>query len=380
MFEELIFMQADSYTVITAITNGREVASLISARPESRHTSLKKPVMHAFTPNAVLDHEHYVDQTCNLLVQRLEECGPPVDLAEWTRYWAMDTLSGIAFSEDLGFMADRKDVEGTFAAIGKQIDHWTFWNPLPQLERLVFKNAYMLSIVRPSTAVARLAARKMEGRLNSERKIPQHDLLSQYLMASEKHPEELDRASVLGLTISTINAGADTTANTLALTLYQLARDPSKYKKLERELSTANLSEPPKLAELNKLPYLDAVIKESMRLNPIFDGPMERLVPPDGLDIAGMQIPGGTTVSVSQHVIHRDPTIYGSEVDFFVPERWIDAERDHRRIMERAFLGFGAGKRMCLGQHFALMELKKIVSKMTTTFKVTPIRSLVSLP
>lgn len=176
--------------------------------------------------------------------------------------------------------------------------------------------------------------------------------------------------AVIGLTISTIHAGADTTAATTSMFFEHTLRHPAKLAKLEDELATAPLSQPPTFTELNKLPYLDACIKESMRLQTIIGDMLERVVGSSGAEIVGSWVPGGTAVTVSSHVVNRDESIWGSNTDTYNPDRWTEADEVQRRRMERSLIAFGAGKRICLGQHIAWLEMKKLIPRLLTTYKV----------
>jgi cytochrome P450 len=353
------------------MVRGREVPSFIGAKPETRATALKKHVVSAFAPGHVLTYESVVNDTMEILTKQLEKHGPVVEMVEWLRYFMVDTLSRIAFSEDLGFMANREDIDGTLAGAQQRFDHWHYWLAVPYLERLIFKNPIVLQFTKPSSRLATLAlqktgARKQQGNETGEF----HDLLSQYLQAGEKDPEVIDSMTVIGLTISTIHAGADTTAATTSMFFEHILRHPAKLAKLEGELATAPLSQPPTFTELNKLPYLDACIKESMRLQTISGDMLERVVGNSGAEIAGSWVPGGTVVAVSSHVINRDESIWGSRTDMYNPDRWIEADKAQRRRMERSLIAFGAGKRMCIGQHIAWLEMKKLIPRLLTTYKV----------
>lgn len=79
-------------------------------------------------------------------------------------------------------------------------------------------------------------------------------------------------------------------------------------------------------------------MKEAMRLHPGVAYPLERYVPPEGATICGVDLPGGTNVSVTAPVVHMDMTVYGEDADSFRPERWLDAEPDRLKLMERSFL------------------------------------------
>jgi cytochrome P450 len=188
--------------------------------------------------------------------------------------------------------------------------------------------------------------------------------------ASQKDPEVIDSLTVVGLTIATIHAGADTTASATSMFFKHILRHPAKLAKLGDELSTTTLSQPPTFIELNKLRYLDACIKESMRLETISGDGMERVVPNSGAEIAGTWVPGGTVVSVSLHVVNRDEGIWGPDTDLYNPDRWTEADETQRRRMERTLVAFSAGKRICLGQHIAWLEMKKLIPRLLKAYKV----------
>jgi cytochrome P450 len=347
------------------------VASFIGAKPETRATALKKHVVSAFAPGHVLTYEGVVNDTMEILIQQLEKHGPVVEIVEWLRYFTFDTLSRIAFSEDFGFMANGEDIDGTLAGAQQRFDHWHYWLAVPYLERLIFKNPIVLQFTKPSSRLAALALRKIDARKQQGKEVGEfHDLLSQYLQAAQKDPEVIDSMAVIGLTISTIHAGADTTAATTSMFFEHILRHPAKLAKLEDELATAPLSQPPTFTELNKLPYLDACIKESMRLQTIVGDMLERVVGSSGAEIAGSWVPGGTVVTVSSHVVNRDESIWGSNTEIYNPDRWTEADEVQRRRMERSLIAFGAGKRMCLGQHIAWLEMKKLIPRLLTTYKV----------
>lgn len=164
------------------MVRGREVPSFIGAKPETRATALKKHVISAFAPGQILNYEHIVNNTMEILMQQLEKHGPVVDLVEWLRYFMFDTLSRIAFSEDLGFMANREDVDGTLAGAQDRFDHWHYWLAVPQPERLLFKNPIVLKFAKPSSRLAALALRKINARHQQAKGAGEfHDLLSHYL-------------------------------------------------------------------------------------------------------------------------------------------------------------------------------------------------------
>jgi hypothetical protein len=113
----------------------------------------------------------------------------------------MDVLSRIAFSESLGFVANGGDVDNTIASIKTRFEYWNDWMAIPGLERLIFRNPIMKQLKAGSSSIAVMAAKKLYARKAATEPPPQRDLLQKYIEASEKHPEWVDTASIIGLTM-----------------------------------------------------------------------------------------------------------------------------------------------------------------------------------
>lgn len=138
--------------------------------------------------------------------------------------------------------------------------------------------------------------------------------------------------------------------------LYYLMKHPPVLRKLYVEIDAAdeagNLSSPHiRYREAIKLPYLDACIKESLRLHPPLGTSMPRHVPAGGVELAGTFFPAGTKVGVNAAVVQYDRGVFGDDAEVFRPERWLVEEQEKLAQMERTMLVFGAGKRTCIGMH-----------------------------
>lgn len=132
----------------------------------------------------------------------------------------------------------------------------------------------------------------------------------------------------------------------LANAFYYLAKHPAVYKKLQSELD-ATFSKGAQTSEfsnetLRRLPYLEAIINETLRLKPAVPSGQPRETPPQGLQVDEMWIPGNTIVVVPQYVIQRDDRYFPSGAEF-IPERWLDA-KDKLITHEEAFFPFQIGK------------------------------------
>jgi cytochrome P450 len=146
-------------------------------------------------------------------------------------------------------------------------------------------------------------------------------------------------------------AGHDTTALTLSWTAYLLGRHPEVARLLEAEADTVLASRTPTPGDLPRLRYAEQVVQEVMRLYPPAPVIGRQAIEP--CEIAGYQIPARGTVLMCQWVVHRDPRWYDAP-DEFRPERWSGGLL--RRLPRHAYFPFGGGPRVCIGNHFAMME------------------------
>jgi cytochrome P450 len=127
------------------------------------------------------------------------------------------------------------------------------------------------------------------------------------------------------------------------------------------------ISSPIQDAEARKLPYLQAVIKEGLRIFPPVVGLMSKVVPPEGDVIDNLFVPGGTRIGYGAYGIFRDKKIWGQDADTFRPERWLEALPEKAKEMELTLeLIFSYGKYQCLGKNLAMMELNKIFVEVRT--------------
>jgi cytochrome P450 len=98
---------------------------------------------------------------------------------------------------------------------------------------------------------------------------------------------------------------------------------------------------------------------------------LEFVVPKSGAEIAGTWVPRGTITSVSSRATNHAEIIWGPGVDLYNPDRWTKADEIQRRGMKRSSTAFSAGKRICLGQHIAWLEMKKLIPHLLTTYNVS---------
>ena len=156
-------------------------------------------------------------------------------------------------------------------------------------------------------------------------------------------------------------AGTDTTATGMRATLLYLITNPPTYLRLCREIRSSFGPESPIVLERAlKLPYLQACIKEGLRLFPPVTALRERLIPHQGDTICGFYIPGGVNVGLNTKGLLRNKQVFGDDANVFRPERWFGKDEMHLTRMEKVHeLVFGAGYTRCLGVRIATLSLNK---------------------
>lgn len=201
---------------------------------------------------------------------------------------------------------------------------------------------------------------------------PRGDFLDLLLEATAQSKQGLSDDTLAAQTILFLLAGYDNTANTLAMSLHLLAHHPPARARLRRELACAVLksgSSSGRLSyeEVTELPYLDAVVCETLRLYPA--APVIERVCTEPCRLGGVEVEVGTGVVVPVWCLHRDPA-HWPRPHHFMPERFLrEARQSHTPF---TYLPFGAGPRSCVGVRFAQVVVKAALAALLSGADVIP--------
>lgn len=203
------------------------------------------------------------------------------------------------------------------------------------------------------------------------------NFIDRFLEAQRANPTVIDDRQVVVYTTTNIVAGSDTTAISLRAIIYFLLKYPEALLKLTRELQEAKLSFPVTWKESQGLPYLSAVVHESLRLHPAVGYGLERVVPAKGFQMDdGTILPGGSQVGMNAWVVHLEP-VFGTDPKMFRPERWLQGEQEDEEMfkariaaMRRADLTFGHGSRTCIGKNISYLEIYKLIPSLLRKFRL----------
>jgi cytochrome P450 len=193
------------------------------------------------------------------------------------------------------------------------------------------------------------------------------DFLSMLMLARDEEGRPLGEQAIRDHLVSMFAAGYETTAFLLVWTWIMLARHPEVEALVHRELDRVLGGRAPSPEDIPELTYLTMVLKETLRLYPsawilTFREPVA------DLEIGGYTIKKGSVVTISPHILHHDPR-YFPEPERFLPERF--APSAEKQIPKGAYLPFGIGGRMCIGQSFAMSEAALIVATVAQRYRIS---------
>jgi len=233
---------------------------------------------------------------------------------------------------------------------------------------------------RKANAIVEFAVRHidehMQNQHTQERQSP--DFLSRFQTAKEKYPDVMTRTQMIDYATTNVSAGSDTTAIILRDAIYRLLIDEQG--RLDRLLAEvhdvlkrrveagADLGTHISWTESYNMPFLQACIKESMRIHPALGQILPRLVPEGGMTICGQFLPAGTEVGCNAWTVHRDRSVFGEDVDVWRPERWLDSDPEAIKEMERLNFVFGGGSRTCETSHSLPLPLSRLILSLHLCF------------
>lgn len=316
-----------------------------------------------FSPNAVglvLDDMQAASEVMRLRWQERGHHAGPMDLTAEFQRLTYEIVSRTVFSGALD--QDRAAIHANMAIyfdtlgridLASLLDLPDWW---PTLDKL--RGAKSLKVFRSvvdSTVTERRDAPERVG----------GDLLDQLFHASDpKTGHTLDTAAVSDNVLTFLAAGHETTGNALAWIFYLLALHPDAQDEVRAELARTFPGGTVDREGLERLDYTRAVINETLRLYPPVPFMAREAIGDDDLD--GEAVRAGMQVIVSPWVVHRHKLLWDTP-DVFRPERFLGEAG--RSIARGAFLPFGLGPRICIGQRFAMQEILTIVATILPAFR-----------
>ena len=197
-------------------------------------------------------------------------------------------------------------------------------------------------------------------------------VLADLVTAKREDGSPLDEREIRDAVVTLLFAGHDTTALALAWALEQIVPRPDVIEKISEELRRVTGGSPPTSEQLDDLVYLDAAIRESLRVRTQL--PFVVRLTKQPFVAGGREYPPGVVLGPCSHLVHRRPDLYPNP-ESFRPERFIE-----RRFAGHEFFPFGGGTRACLGMAFALYEMKVVLATLFARLRLARPRGSHSAP
>lgn len=269
----------------------------------------------------------------------------------------LEIIAKVLFGDEI--TSDADEACDAFLAFFKQYDNrfglYLIPEWLPTPENLRYRSA----IKRLDKIVLKLIRRKSAHNGDS------HDMLSTLLHPKDKDGGVMSERQMRDEMMTLFFTGHETTALALSWTFYLLGKNPEAEQKLWEEVDRVLEGRTPTYQDLARLPYLEMVFKESLRLYPPAFGVVREAL--KDCEIGGYQVPRGATLAIFQWAVHRDPR-YFDRPEEFIPERW---ENDFAKTLPRcAYFPFGAGPRVCIGNTFAQAEVPLLLAMIAQKYQL----------
>ncbi|OCL06375.1 cytochrome P450 [Glonium stellatum] len=334
-------------------------AGVFAMSDPKQHAQRRRFFAKSFSKSFLRQHwEPLVLQKVQTAIRQIRAAGKngtTVDVMKWWMFMATDVSTHLMFGESFQTLESGEKssytrmLETTLKGSGIAVE-------LPMVAKILKRlpidatkqmfNANLLLLEYGRTAVRNSRATGSKANIFAS-------------MIAEADNDESSQLTELDVSLEATNliiAGADTTGITLTYLTWAVLERPELRRQLEHEVK--DIGDAPSDEDLEKLPLLNAVVEETLRLYGAAPGGLPRVVPPGGAILAGFYIPGDTTVTTQAYSMHRDANNFTSP-DSFNPSRWLSKETmEMSEAAKIAYYPFGAGARICLGIHLARMELR----------------------
>ncbi|WMV48502.1 hypothetical protein MTR67_041887 [Solanum verrucosum] len=329
--------------------------------------------INIFSPNRLDANQHLRSQKVKELIaycDKFSQQGEALDVGQVAFKTNLNLLSNTLFSKDLADPFSDSKVElkeviwGVMAEVGKPnlVDFF------PILEKIDLQGIRRRAIIHFGK-LFKLFDGLINERLEEKRRsgfTEKSDVLEMFLNIIEKNPEDIDHNHIKSMFLDLFGGGTDTTTSTLEWAMTELLKQPEIIKNAQVELAEIiGKGKQIEETDVSRLPYLQCIIKETLRLHP----PVPLLVPrkvEQDVELCDYIIPKGSQVLVNVWTIGRDFTFWKDPL-VFKPERFLSLDLDTRG-QDFELIPFGAGRRICPGLPLASRMIPVMLGSLLNSF------------
>ncbi|TVY53299.1 putative sterigmatocystin biosynthesis P450 monooxygenase [Lachnellula cervina] len=340
---------------------------------DTDHPRLRRLINPAFSSKALREQEPLIQGNVNLLITRLQEqmdsdATAVVDMNEWINWTTFDLIGDLAFGETFDCLKTG-GYHPWVALICSSIKTVSILGSIKQWPWIEAVWQFLIGgiMIRAMRQFHKLVIEKVDRRLSRTK--GRNDFL-QSILDHKDTEKSMTQDELYSNAALLVMAGTETSATTLAGTIYHLARNQQVLLPLQEELRATFKSEDEMTFKtVSDIPNLLAALHESMRMYPSVAVTNPRRVPKGGASVIGKWLPENTTVGTYQWVVYNSSTNF-RDPGIFDPSRWQGNPyyaNDRREI----FKPFSVGPKSCVGKQLAYAEMQLILVKLLWKFDLT---------
>ncbi|KAH7043358.1 cytochrome P450 monooxygenase-like protein, partial [Macrophomina phaseolina] len=369
-------LSKDPYSLLPPL-NGAH--SLFTAQG-AEHRRLRKTFTPAFTEKALSQQASIIESYADLFISRLgretaNAKGNSLDITKYFGYVALDIIADLAFGESFHGIEDNNEhnwIQGFFlgAKFGNIRNCLNHFHPFEVLFGMLFLRVTAKNRARNWALTDANVNKRLEmGDLGEQRS----DFMTPCI--GKIGPDTITRKELNSNSLGFIIAGCQLPTIMLSTATYQLLSNPRTLQRLMQEVRTSFTAEDEITVSSTKgLPYLRAVILETLRLEHPAPTQLARVVPPQGHVVAGRWIPGKAVIGMAIHAIQRS-RLHWADPNGFHPERFLSSEHPYHDARFEAdnkdsFRPFSMGSRHCIGYKVVLAEARVLLARICWNFEL----------
>ncbi|KAH8900596.1 cytochrome P450 [Thozetella sp. PMI_491] len=353
-----------------ALPDYRFQTTLSTTDPKAK-VARSRNFMQGYSTSSLLALEKYMDVPFGLLLGWMDKFSAtkePMDLDKFFTFTAADITGELLFSKSFGFTSEGYDIGHTLSRSHKIMGIGTVSGYYPWLNKLVANPFVTWSGVLPfklifTTAINAIAAREKS---SSDR----HDILTHWFKSLEDGKVTL--RDIQAQTTLGVVGGTDAMSTGLQSFVYHMIRHPDAWQRCRNEIAKEEAEgrcgdQVISFADAQELPYLQACIKESLRLfGPLGTG-LPRVAGEGGTKLGDRVFPKGTILSIHPYTMMRDNTIWGDDAAEFNPERWL---KEDTTAIDKFYMPFGLGYGTCPGINLAKIQMSKMAASIVRNYNI----------
>ncbi|KAB8073437.1 cytochrome P450 [Aspergillus leporis] len=378
---------ADEEAIQTIYGHGTGLLkSIFTSRDRAEHSRKRKVVAHSFAPQSMRNFEPFIHSWLKVFLKKWDDIADQkaqqdgyanVEGRVWLNYLVLDIIGDLAFGAPFGVLenasedvkvriSDNKTINlPVITSLTTRSEIAATVGTLPELRPYLkwIPDPFFHAGVTGMNNLRSLGTARIVDRLNNPPPADRHkDLLERVREGRDDKGEPFGMGELTAEALTVLIAGTDTTSSTFAALMYHVVRTPGVLQKLQAELDAALPADTmvPSFDQVKTLPYLGAIINESLRHHSSISLGLPREIPQgtQGITIKGRYYPPGTVLSIPIYTVHHLKEVWGPDAEEFRPDRWENLTPRQKK----AFIPFSYGPRACLGRNLAEMELRLITA------------------